>query len=56
MVVWEQLGKVEEWNPVEKTGNPCASPLVEYYLTFVNEEQKQVGVPVKQAAPVLRTL
>ena len=27
--------------------------LVESYLTFVSEEQKQVGVPVKQAAPML---
>ena len=27
--------------------------LVEAYLTFVSEEQKQVGVPVKQAAPML---
>ena len=27
--------------------------LVESYLTFVSEEQKQVGVPVNQAAPML---
>ena len=49
----EQLGKVEEWNHAEEKGNPCSSLLVESYLTFVNEEQKQVGVPVKQAAPRL---
>ena len=34
-------------------GRPCSSALVESYLTFVSEEQKQVGVPVKQAAPML---
>ena len=53
MAMREQLGKVEEWDPVEKKGNPCSSALVESYLTFVSEEQKQVGVPVKQAAPML---
>ena len=53
MVMREQLGKVEERDPVEKTGDPCSSPLVEFYLLFVNEEQKQVGVPVKQAASML---
>ena len=31
----------------------CSSPLVESCLTFVGEEQKQVGAPVKQAAPML---
>ena len=30
-----------------------ASPLVERYLIFVSEEQKQVGVPVNQATPML---
>ena len=49
----EQLGKREGWEPVEKKGNPCSSVLVESYLTFVTEEQKRVGVPVKQAAPML---
>ena len=52
MVMREQFGKVEEWYPVEKTGNSCSTPLVESYLTIANEEQKQVGVPVKQAAPM----
>ena len=53
MAMREQLGKVEEWDPVEEKGNPCSSTLVESYLTFISEEQKQVGVPVKQAAPML---
>ena len=38
---------------MEKKGNPCSSALVESYLTFVSEEQKHVGVPVKQEAPML---
>ena len=53
MVMREQLAKVEEWDPVEKKGNLCSSPLVESYLKFVNEEPTQVGVPVKRAAPML---
>ena len=53
MAFREQLGEGEAWDPVEKKGNPCSSVLVESYLTFVTEEQKKVGVPVKQAAPML---
>ena len=53
MAMQKQLGKVEEWDPGDKKGNPCSSASVESYLTFVREEQKQVGVPVKQAAPIL---
>jgi len=49
----KEHGKGEEWDPVRRAGNPCASPLVDSYLTFVSEEQKQVGVPVNQAAPML---
>ena len=45
--------KGEEWDPVCRVGNPCSSMLVESYLTFVSEEQEQVGVPVNQAAPIL---
>ena len=45
--------KGEEWDPVRRVGNPCSSLLVESYLTFVWEEQKQVRVPVNQAAPML---
>ena len=44
MAFRQQLGKGEEWDPVEKTGNPCSSVLVESHLTFVTEEQKRVGV------------
>ena len=53
MAFREQLGKREDWDPVEKRGNPCSSAPVESYLTFVTEEQKKVGVPVKQAAAML---
>ena len=44
----EQLGKVEERDPVEKKGNS--------YLTFVSEEQKQVGVPVSRQHRCYRML
>ena len=46
-------GKGEEWDPVRRVGNPCSSSLVESYLTFVSEEQNQVGVLGNQAAPML---
>ena len=46
-------GKGEEWDPARRVSNPCASPLVDSYLTFLSEKQKQVGVPVNQAAPML---
>ena len=49
----KEHGKGEEWDPVRRVGNPCSSLLVESYLTFVSEEQKQVMVPVNQAAPML---
>ena len=49
----KQHGKGEEWYPAHRVGNPCASPLVDSYLTFVSKEKKQVGVPVNQAAPML---
>ena len=32
---------------------PCSRSLVDSYLTFVSEQQKQVGVPVSQATPML---
>ena len=43
----------EELDPVGRKGTPCSSLFVESYLTFVCEEQKHVGVPVNQAAPML---
>ena len=46
-------GNGEVWDPICCVGNPCASALVELYLTFVSEEQKQVGVPVNQPGPML---
>lgn len=49
----KEHGKGEEWDPIRQMGNPCASPLVDSYLTFVSEEQKKVGVAVNQAQPLL---
>ena len=49
----KEHGKGGEWDPTRRVGNPCASPLVGSYLKFVSEEQKQVGVPVNQAALML---
>ena len=49
----QQLGKGEEWDPVEKKGSPCSSVLVESYLPFVTGKQKAVGALVQQAAPML---
>ena len=47
------LGKGDEWDPIEERGNPYSSPFVESYLTCVSKTQKQVGVTVKQTAPLL---
>ena len=49
----EQLGKLEDWDCVEKRGNPVASPLMRGYLSFVQGEQRRVGVGVKQAPPLV---
>lgn len=49
----KKVDKVEEWSPAENKRNPCLSPLVEPYITFVSKEHTQVGVPVKQAGPML---
>lgn len=53
MAFREELGRGGPWNPVDRSGNPCDSPLAELYLTFASEEQKRGGTPVKQAAPLL---
>lgn len=53
MAYKEQLGRSDEWNPVSRSGNPWGNPIVEAYLTFTSEEQKQVGATVHQAAPLL---
>ena len=53
MAMKETLGKEEDWDQIETLGNTRSSPLVESYPTFVNNPQKQAGVPVKQAAPLL---
>ena len=52
-IAMKEHDKGEEWDSARRVGNPCASPLVDSYLTHVSEEQTQVGVPVKQAAPML---
>lgn len=49
----EMSGKGEGWDPVEPTGAPCSSPLVESHRTCGRNTQKLVGVPVKKAAPRL---
>lgn len=41
------LGKADECETVQKKRNPCSSPLVDTYFTFVSKEQNQVGVPEK---------
>ena len=43
----KEQGKGEEADLVRHMANSCSSLFVESYLTFVSEEQKQVGVPVK---------
>ena len=49
----KESGQGQEWDPFRRVENPCLSPLVDSYLTFLSEEQKQVGVQVNQAAPML---
>ena len=53
MAYKELLFRGDAWDPTSEKGNPCASPLVESYITYVSETQKQGGVEVKQAAPLL---
>lgn len=36
--------KGEQWDPVRRVSTPYSSPLVDLYLTFVSEKQKQIGV------------
>lgn len=38
---------------LKHSGNPCSSTLVDTYISRVSEEQKQVHVPVNQAARLL---
>ena len=45
----EQLWKLDDWDCVDKRGNPVASPVVQGYLSFVKREQRRVGVGVKHA-------
>ena len=52
-IAMKEHDKGEEWDSARRVGNPCASPLVDSYLTVVSEEQKQAGVPENQAAPML---
>ena len=48
----EQLSKHSDWDPVERQGNPVASPLVRGYLSHAQEEKRRGGVSVKQAPPL----
>lgn len=34
-VLMEQIGQLDDWDCVEKRGNPVSSPLVRSYMTFV---------------------
>ena len=52
MAMVELLGKSAEWDPIEQQGNPASSRIVRDCLKHATEEQK-VGVPVKQAPPLL---
>ena len=47
-------GQGQEWESVRREGNPCSCQFVHLYLTFVSEEQRQVGVQFNQAAPMLK--
>ena len=49
----EQLGKLDYWDCVEKRGNPVACPIVRGCRSFVQGKQRQVGVVVKQAPPLV---
>ena len=49
----EALFRGDGWDPVSGYGNPCSSSKVESYLTFASDAQKQGGVEVKQAPPLL---
>ena len=53
MAYKESLFRGDVWDPRSANGNPCGSPRVDAYLTYAMETQKQVGVPVNQAAPLL---
>ena len=34
MAVKEQLGQDSRWNPTTQSGNPCCSPLVDFYMNL----------------------
>ena len=53
MAYKELLCRGDVWDLTLEQGNPCASPLVESYITYVSETKEQGGVEVKQAAPLL---
>eukprot|EP00903_Cladosiphon_okamuranus_P006868 g6689.t1 len=54
MTYKEQLHRGDEWDSASGKGDPCGSPRVDSYLTFTTETQRQVGVQVNQAAPLLQ--
>ena len=53
MAFRHELGRSASWHPIDRTGNPCDSVIVETYLTCVSEEQRRNGTPVTQAVPML---
>lgn len=43
------------WSPIDQTGNPVHSPLVDDYLSFMEKAQTRAGVNVSQAVPTSPT-
>jgi len=48
--VFRDKGRPGVWSPMTGTGNPCAAPEVDLFLTMALREQKEAGVKPKQAA------
>ena len=53
MAYRELLDTGADWDPVEESGDPCSSQMVESYLSCVSVEQKRVEVQVNQADAML---
>lgn len=49
----EQLGKTDEWDPVEKRGDPTLSKLVRDYVRRVTGEQRREVILVRQTPPMM---
>lgn len=49
----EEFGKLDDWDGVEKWGNPVAIPIVRITCCLFQEEQRRVVVGGKQAPPLM---